>query len=403
MKKSIDKRLMIIGATWEQVPLIMQAKEMGYYVLATSQCEDDDGLKYADETSVVDPKDLHSLLAIAKQFNPDGITADECDYSHYAAVLISNILGLNNDGMEGAQLTSNKLWMRNACHLNNILQPRFMGCTTVKDVRQAINVIGLPVVIKPVDSRGASGVSIISSEDQINKAYFDSLTESSSRQVIIEAFIEGIHITVDGCVDHNGVHQNLAIASKKTIGGSNPVIVEVNYPAYIDDTYKDHIYEVNTKVIDALKISSGLTHSEYILDKKGRCFLVETANRGGGVYTSAKIVPTISGVNLSKLLIDNSVGKDYIVGRKDFSGVVMLKFFVFKSGRIAHVRNVEKAAEIEGVEHIRLLIKRGDFIEKPTSGGKRHGFVILKSDDEDSMINLYNKVLETIEIVYEED
>jgi biotin carboxylase len=396
-------RLMIIGASWEQVPLIEKAKRMGHYILVTSTTKSAEGLFLADQSAIVDPRDLPKILKIARSFQPDGITADECDYSHYAAVFISKNLGLPHDGLAAAQYTTNKLWMREQCHKVQILQPRFISCRIFKDAQHAIDLIGWPVIVKPVDNRGAFGINVVNSNSELESAYLDALMNSHSREVIIEAYIEGTHITVDGCVGQDGVHYNLAIASKKVIPGDKPIITQVDYPANISGENCDYVFSVNSQVVEALEIRGGLTHSEYILDKKGRCFLVETANRGGGVLTSAYIVPAMSGVDVSTLLINNALGKDFIVTPEFYTGFVILKFFVFKPGQVKKILGVKEAKQLEGVQHIKLMVSAGNILVQPQSGADRHGFVILKADTVREIDNLYKTIMSTIRVIYEEN
>jgi biotin carboxylase len=401
--KSKQKRLMIIGASWEQVPLIKTAKNMGYYILATSPDKDSEGLDLADEKAIVDPRDLTQLLKIAKSYSPDGITSDECDYSNYASVYVSIRLGLPHNGLAGAQNTTNKLWMRQKCQKVHILQPRFFSCRTIEDSIRAVDLIGWPVIVKPVDNRGAFGINVAKTHAELEFSFLDALINSHSRDVIVEAYIEGTHITVDGCVDQDGNHHNLAIASKDVTPGEKPIIIQVDYPAKISNESADYVMSVNNQVIDALEITGGLTHSEYILDKKGRCFLVETANRGGGVLTSAYIVPEISGVDLSKLLVNNSVGRKFSINKNLYKGNVILKFFVFNPGQILEIRGLEEVEKMKGVKYLRLSINPGDKLLKPQSGADRHGFVILKADSADVLKVLYKKIINTIQIVYRND
>lgn len=400
MKEKTSARLMVIGGTWEQEPLIKAAKEMGCYVLATDGDEKSAGLRHADETKILDPRDLPQALKIARDFDPDGITADECDYSHYAAVYASVQLGLPNAGLSAAQLTTNKLWMRLRCRDHHITQPRFFPCHTIEEATSAADVIGWPVIVKPVDNRGAFGVNVAHDEGALAAAFLDALMNAHSREVIVEAYIEGTHITVDGCVDQQGVHHNLAIASKKVTPGDKPIIVGVVYPAEIPDDARDYVLNTNSKVITALGITGGLTHSEYIVDEKGRCFLVETANRGGGVLTSAKIVPAVSGVDVSRLLINNALGLSYDVEPRMAEGVVMLTFFVFPPGKVKSIRNVDKAKALPGVVDLFMLIDEGQELVPPMSGAGRHGFVILQADNMDGIVALRGCVLDTILIEY---
>ena len=393
-------RLMVIGATWEQVPLIRAAKDMGCHVLATDPDENAEGLAIADESAIFDPRDLGRGLEAARAFSPDGITADECDYSHYAAVVLATQLGLPNDGLDPAQNTTNKRWMRARCQEAHVLQPRFFPCRSFDEARAAADVIDWPVIVKPVDNRGAFGVSVATSADDLRAAFLDALMNAHSREVIVEAYVEGTHITVDGCVDRHGTHHNLAVASKKITPGDKPIIVEVTYPAEIAREQLDHVLETNQQVVDALGITAGLTHSEYIIDARGRCFLVETANRGGGVLTSARIVPAVSGVDLSRLLIANALGEPWEISPAPYNGLVVLTFFVFAPGRIATIEGEAAARDIPGVVDLRLLVKPGDELVPPKSGAGRHGFAILRAADRPALETVHSRLMETLRPIY---
>lgn len=392
---------MIIGGSWEQKPLIQKAKDMGLYVLVTDPDKNAQGFELADEILILDPRDLPQALKAARAFMPDGVTADECDYSHYAAVYVSSCLGLPNDGLNEAQVTTNKLWMRNKCRDSQITQPRFYGCHMLEEALTAAEIIGWPVIVKPVDNRGAYGVNIAHNKDMLRVAFLEALMNAHSREVIIEAHIEGIHITVDGAITQEGEHINLGIASKKIAQGDKPIIVGVVYPAEISPEIRNNVLKNNSMVIKALGLKKGLTHSEYIVDKKGRCFLIETANRGGGIWTSAKIVPAISSVDLSKLLISNALAQSYKIEKKITSDVVMLTFFIFASGKVKSIKNLDAASSLPGVIELSLLISEGQKLPPLTSSAGRHGFAILKAANMGSIRSLRERILNELTIEYE--
>src|SRR5687768_10057810 len=128
---------MIIGATWEQVPLVQRAKELGCEVVATAPSTGAEGFAFADHTEVVDPRDLNRILELSRKYEVDAITADECDYSNYAAGFVRNEMGWPNYGMEALQCTTNKRWMRERCREHHVVQPRFVACRNIEQVREA--------------------------------------------------------------------------------------------------------------------------------------------------------------------------------------------------------------------------------------------------------------------------
>lgn len=395
-------RLMIIGAKWEQVPLIREAKSAGHYVIATDGDVCAEGLKIADAFEILDPRNLSEATAIAEKYQVEGVVADACDYSRYAAVYLNLVLNLGgrNNNFKAAQCTNNKLWMRECCREHQIFQPRFIPCKSYDEALAAVNLIGLPVIIKPVDNRGSTGVHHVTSFEQLKFAFFDAISNAHSRLILVEAYIDGDHITVDGCFDQDGVHHNLAVASKKVMSGENPVITQVCYPAEVNEDVLEHIFETNSRVVDALGITDGLTHSEFIVDLKGRCFLVETANRGGGVLTSAKIVPELSAVNSSTLLIADALGQKYEVKPIVRNICIWLHFFVFHPGVVKSISGEEQVKSMSSVIHFHLNISCGMTIDLPKSGAQRHGFVIVKADSAEALRDEIQNIEDLIVVEY---
>ena len=369
-------------------------------MLTTDPDHSAEGLGLGDAHELLDPRNLSAAVELARRYEIDGVTADQCDYSRYAALFIGACLGFKDANLTAAQMTTNKRWMRERCREHQIFQPRFFACRTIEEVASAVEIIGLPVIVKPVDNRGSFGVHKVESEKELWPAFLDALMNAHSREVLVEAYIEGVHITVDGCVDQDGRHHNLAMASKTVTAGEKPIITEVFYPAKIDDGVRNHVFETNQKIMEILGINSGLTHSEYIVDQRGRCFLVETANRGGGVLTSSKIVPYISGVDTSALLISNALQVEFAVKPVPKNVTVVLVFFLFEPGQVINISGVDSAAAMPGVLHLRLLIKSGQTLVHPQSGAGRHGFAILAGSDELDVSRLYEKVSAAIRIDY---
>jgi biotin carboxylase len=398
---SLQKKLMIIGAKWEQIPLINAAKASGCYVVATDPDPAAEGLALADFAEILDPRDLAGALVIARRHEVNGVTADQCDYSRYASVFVSVVLGLGKPNFSAAQLTTNKRWMRECCRENQIFQPRFIPCRTLDEALAAVDIIGLPVIVKPVDNRGSFGVHRVDQLENLSSAFFDAVMNAHSREVLVEAYIDGVHVTVDGCSDQEGRHHNLGIATKKVTSGEKPIITEVYYPARLTPEMSKHVLETNDRVIDVLGITDGLTHSEYIVDAKGRCFLVETANRGGGVLTSGKIVPAVSGVDVSALLVANALGDRYDVSPVSTGKHVMLGFFVFSPGKVLSIEGFENALKLPGVLHMSLLIKPGQILVPPQSGAGRHGFAIIEGISEAEVTSNFARVQASIKLTYQ--
>lgn len=392
---------MVISAGWEQEPLIMEAKKIGLWVLATDANENASGLSIADKYEIANPRDLGKCLQIAKDNKIGAVIADQCDYSIFTSAYIAEALNLPGPRIKYAQ-AANKKWTRLKCKEFGIVQPEFRVVLNLDEARKGAKEIGFPIVTKPVDNRGAFGTKIVDSFDSLDEAYLEALANSHSREVLVEKKIEGIHLTVDGFAFGKGKHKSLAVASKDILEGPRPIVKNVYYPARIEKEIIRHVKTINNTVIEKLGIEYGATHVEYVLDKRNRLFLLEVAPRGGGVHTASKIIPAITGINISKLLIKWALGEK-LNYPKDSNGkwnAAYLGFIVFKPGKIKKIKGIEKLKDIPGLLHFQLLVKEGDTLGEVKSGAHRHGFYITADAKLDGAISKGKEIVSLLDVEY---
>lgn len=145
----------------------------------------------------------------------------------------------------------------------------------------------------------------------------------------------------------------------------------------------------------------GMTHSEYMVTNNGLIYLIESANRGGGVFTSEIIVPNVSGVNILERYIDDIFGDNSNITTPDIleKNEVILKFFSFRPGKIKNIIGMDQVIQERGVLQCRLNVKIGDEIQPISNDGNRHGFIIFKSQTE--IRKKVDNIIQKISINYE--
>ena len=374
------KNILIIGAGWEQLELIKEAKNQGYYIIATHPFMNPEGLQYADVFFEKDSRDINSHLEIAKTYNIDGVLTDNCDYSLHTASILANALDLSFTSIQSAIYSNNKFAQRVACDNHQIVQPNFFLSETLEDVKNGSSKLNYPIIVKPVDSRGTFGVTIVDNSNSLKEAFIEALIQSPSRRVICEEFIEGTLVTVDGFCFKNG-HRSLTVASRIFEQGIKPVTKEIIYPANFDAALKTNLLKNHHDVVSALGYDYGHTHGEYIIDNEKRIYLVECANRGGGVYTSSSIVPELTRINVNKILIDQSLNQDNFEIEKNENGhmtnSVMLTFLDFEVGRVIKSINLKEVLSLPYVLKFRTLFKEKDMVESIENCAGRHSMLVI--------------------------
>jgi len=395
-------RVLILPAGIEQVHIIAKARAMGLFVVAIDPSPDAAGFPVADVTELASPRDIDRCLAIARAHRVEAVVADQCDYSLFASACIAEVLGLRAPSVAAAQTATNKRLMREQVARAGLDQPMFHACRTLEAARAAFDAIGSPVIVKPVDNRGCFGVSTVHNAGDVKESFFEALMHAHSREVLVEKFLEGTMVTVDGYFFTPDHYLALGVATKRKVGGRRNVDMEVMYPAELSPDTIARVLEYNRRVVDALGLSFGATHGEYLVTADGTPYLIEVANRGGGVYTAPIIVPSLSFAPIPELLLRNAFGEFPVpdgVEPAPQARSTVLGFIDFGvRGTLTAVNGLEEALAIPGVLAVHLLARVGQPLPDITHGPSRHGFVIATGATAADTRTLVRRVRDTLRI-----
>lgn len=396
------KIMVIAGGDW-QIELIKKAKSMGHYVICTNLYEDSPAFPYADACEVSDVLDKEKNLEIAKKYMPDAVISDQSDIAAPTVAYVNEKLGLRGIGIEKADLFTDKSKQRDFCKENGLAIPDYAICETPDEANLLLQKYGR-IVIKPIDSQSSRGVYIITSRNELEEKYKETVSWSNRRKVFLaEEYIEGDEFTVDGLVI-NGRHYPLCI-SMKEMYPQNPNISRTQTYSYFSDKYDyDLLRKTNKELIETMGLSMGLTHSEYRA-YNGRYYLVEVGARGGGSNLSGKIVPFMSGVDNYEYLIKEALGEtideDY-VKNISFSKdkYVVMRFFDFGEGVVDDVEGRDFLANHPMLIDYQLEVKPGDELKEPKYGRLRPGHFSIGGDGKAIVERETNKIIEAVKVIY---
>lgn len=399
----MNKKILIIGAGWEQVSLIETAKKMGHYIIATHPHISADGFKLADQYYVKDSRDIKGHIAIAESHKIDAVLTDNCDYSFYTASVVASNLNLPFASIQSALYSNDKFAQRECVGHTKVKQPTFVKIQTLDQLFDAIPKIGFPSILKPIDSRGTFGVTIIENQTQLKQAFFDAINNSPSRTLIYEQFIKGTLVTVDGFCFKNG-HQSLTVASRKFEKGPKPVTKEIIYPAVFEININVALMSAHHDVVSALGYTVGHTHGEYILAENNEIFLVECTNRGAGVFTSSVIVPLLTTYPINECLVNQMLGCDTYEpennGLASMKCSVMLTFIDYTVGQVIDEINLEEVQKLPFTVRFRSKYGVNDMIESIENGAGRHSMLVISASNHNELLNNLKAFKQTLKVKY---
>ena len=195
------KTLWLVGGGLEAVPAVKRAKELGLHVAVSDYNPRAPALVLADDRIPVSTYDVEATVAAALAYSRevrtiDGVTCVATDVPLTVAA-VAQALNLPGIPLEAARLASDKLAMKERLVASGLAVPWFHPVESAAHLASLVRERGCPLVVKPVDSRGARGVLRLVAGIDLNWAYGVAQSQSPTGRVMVEEFSEGPQISTE--------------------------------------------------------------------------------------------------------------------------------------------------------------------------------------------------------------
>jgi phosphoribosylamine-glycine ligase len=274
--------------------------------------------------------DLAAFLS--RSFRIDRIIALE-EFDVVTAALMREHLCLPGLNSSAAKVFRDKLAMAVHSQRGGIRVPRFVALINPGEVREYMEQVPGPWVIKPRSDVSAIGIRKVEQPEEVWRAIDEmnqreNLRERASYYVLAE-FIPGEVFHVDSIV--NGSRVIFAGANQY---GRPPMQVAHHGGAYVSRTMARNsadektLFDINRKLIKALGLERGATHAEFIKSATdGNFYFLEIAARVGGAYIS-DVLEAATGVNLWREwarmeIVDGTKVHRIKQQRKEYAGIIL--------------------------------------------------------------------------------
>lgn len=405
MKSSI----LFVNPNWENEALINAFIQASYFVIGFGQASNINISSKLYRHVYGDIEDYVHLFNVAKLYDVKAIASDNCDYSLLASEYLSELLDLPCLGRKAAQVSNNKSQQRHLAEYASIPQPKWKTVLSYSDIVDFLQNTARKALLKPVDSRGSMGITLLSEQDspsQIHKAFVKALSSSPSKQILVEEFIDGELLTIDGFLLKRKLIL-LAIAERTRIGEGKLVTNRIFYRSSLPSSLIDQAYRFLCSVVSALGYSSGHVHCEALLTDSKKLFLVECTNRGGGVFTSTVINPYVSGLDVNSMYMlekqcsdVDSISSDMVSMKWVNQNNASLTFPALGSpGQVLYRFDTDKIKKYPDVLAVRLFQKIGRPLSVQIDGPSRHCAMVLKNSNPEEVDSISKFLIDEFTLV----
>jgi len=269
---------------------------------------------------------IHAVSYAARTRHIDRIVAlDEFDMENVAA--LREHLRLPGMGLTTVRHFRDKLAMRMQAREAGILVPEFSAVVNYDDLREFMQRVPEPWLLKPRAQASGIGMKKIQSAEEL-WPWLDQLGDQQS-EYLLEQFIPGSVFHIDSVVSER------AVLFAEAHGYGTPPLETSHHGGVFttrtlprDSGDAMALKEINQKLIGSLGLVRGVTHAEFLKARTDdRFYFLEIAARVGGAFIS-DVIEAATGINLWQewARLDVGAGKqpyELPPVREDYAGVIV--------------------------------------------------------------------------------
>lgn len=393
------KKILLLGGSAQQVVAIETAKKLGYYTVLCDYLPDDPGRLKADRFYLVSTTDKDRVLEVAQKERIDGVLAYASDPAAPTAAYVAEKMGLPTNPYHSVDILCSKDKFRDFLKANGFNAPVAAGYS---DKNIDTDLFRLPVIVKPVDSSGSKGASVLHSWDQLDQALDTAFSYSRSHRIIIEEYIEKKHpyliggdiFLLNGKVVVWGLlncHRDQQVNPLVPVGKSYPLLLSEKDESAVKDTLQE--------LMSRLDMKFGSVNVELIIDQNDRVWPIDIGPRAGGNMIP-DLLSMIFGVDLVKMAVLAAMGEP--IDKEIQEGKGIYATHNLHSGVDGIYQRIDFDPELERFMIRKILYRKpGDPVSYFDNASKALGIIFLKFNDMETAHSVLQRINELYTVVLE--
>lgn len=401
------KKILILGGSRYIIPVIEKAHDLGVFVITCDYLPNNIAHKYSDKYFNISIINKDEVLRAAIKEKIDGIISFACDPGVITAAYVADKMGLPTVGpYESVYILQNKNLFRSFLRDNGFNVPFNQTFSNKESVHAISHNISYPVIVKPVDSAGSKGVSVVNELQSLDHALDLAFSNSISKKIIIEEFLEyeGHPSDADSFI-YNGKFLYFGLDSQLFDSkASNPFTPAAYYwPSTISDMNSQYLKAELERLFSLLKLNTAILNIEVRVAKNGKPYIMEVSPRGGGNRLT-EMVRYGTGQDFIEEYLKFSLG----ISAVSINKIKQLPFDGFWTEIILHSDKdgIFKDVDIDKCLLPYLIekdiwVKQGDLVNKFTGANQTIGTLVFKFKEKNQMLLFSDEIDRYIKVIVE--
>ncbi len=301
---------------------------------------------------------------------------------------IAKALKLKYYNCEVIEKTHNKALMRKALNDANIDLTKGKHICQEEEILEFALENGFPIILKPIDGKGSTGISIINNRYEIQNAIRWLRGHDEKSRMYVETYLQGDEYSVES-FSENGAHRIVCITKKYK---DNEHFIELGHclPAILAEQYINEIKKLVSETLSELGIMYGPTHTEIIITENGPR-IVETHTRLGGDHIP-ELIKYVSGLDLMDLWVRQILGEKVMSKLPEYINTDCYAAIWYVStdsdGVLESVSGLGEAKSVLGVMDAGIIQVVGSNIARTYNSSSRGAYVIAKAPTHEKALTI---------------
>jgi biotin carboxylase len=392
------KSLVILGGGTDQVPAYKAARRLGCRVVGVDRRADAPAALLADRFLRVSTRDAAGILRRLGAEPVDGVLAPAGDAAHPSLQALRQHFATPSRASATATLASvDKGFFHDIVERLGFPRYGYVESPSAAQLLARAGRLRFPLVVKPADSSGSKGLSLVEDVGALPAAIDEAATWSLGGAVIAEELIRGRHFSAECFVDQGELR--LAAISERTLTPP-PRLITVSHrlPARLDGHTSARLQAMLATLCRGLEIVGGPVNFDFVVDHAGTVYFVEVGARSGG-NGMTELIRAVYGVDVLEAAILVALGEPVALAPRPPRTIALLHVLqVDEAGVLTQVEGVELAARHPAVAHVELLRGVGSAVEPYTQAANKLGYVVVTGAEPAAAEAALAEVLDAIKL-----
>lgn len=298
-------RILILGGSHSELPLIQSAKRAGLKVVTTGNQPTHPGHQLSDFYLCGDFSDLDQMDDVFQRSGCRYVVSAANDYAYLTACRLAQRHALPGFDPADTALT---------LHHKHLFKPLAaslgMPTTRFKVIHkgrptdwQSLD-LHYPLIVKPVDLTGGKGMTVVRKPEQLYSALVHAGCMTRENELVIEEYFEG-HLHSYSTIINNG--EIIFEYADNEFCHPNPFLVSTSTSlASVPTHILSDIRHQTEKLANHLNLSDGVLHSQFLHNNSEYRILEYTRRCSGDLYST--VVEKVTGLKHADQFIRQSLG-----------------------------------------------------------------------------------------------